>query len=219
MFLLRRNVRNLILFLHSVLAFQDSLKAGPSNVEVPVTATDESIAPLRQHPYTFPSSGWKNLVAGHLISAVFTIQTMLSYFIDTIAGDGKSSSNFKAISATDNSAMRLFQRGFVQNIKVVASGKFVHYKARCEPEMKSTKSYLIKLSVEIVGGSGDGARNVTRVVYACGTCPFALVSLQVAKKFRFTFGPITFSRSIVSLRKKYHRVACCIVSILSPKSK
>jgi uncharacterized Zn finger protein len=37
--------------------------------------------------------------------------------------------------------------------------------------MKSTKSYLIKLSVEIVGSSGDGARNVTRVVYAECTCP------------------------------------------------
>lgn len=88
---------------------------------------------------------------------------MISYFIDTIAGDGKSSSNFKAISATDNSAMRLFQQGFVQNIKVAVYGKFVHYKARCEPEMKSTKSYLIKLSVEIVGGSGDGAKNVTLI--------------------------------------------------------
>ena len=96
---------------------------------------------------------------------------MLSYFIDTIAGDGKSSSNFEAISATDNSAMRLFQRSFVQNIKVAAYGKFVHYKACCEPEMKSTKSYLIKLSVEIVRGSGDGARNVTHVVYAECTCP------------------------------------------------
>jgi hypothetical protein len=29
--------------------------------------------------------------------------------------------------------------------------------------MKSTKSYLIKLSVEIVGGSGDGAKNVTLI--------------------------------------------------------
>jgi hypothetical protein len=61
---------------------------------------------------------------GCLISATFTIQTMLSYFIDTIAGDGKSSSNFKVISATvtDNSAMRLFQWGFVQNIKVAVYG-------------------------------------------------------------------------------------------------
>ena len=35
--------------------------------------------------------------------------------------------------------------------------------------------------------------------FTCGSCPFALVSLQVAKKFRFAFGPISFSRSIVSL--------------------
>lgn len=54
---------------------------------------------------------------------------------------------------------------------MAAYGKFVHYKARCEPEMKSTKSYLIKLSVEIVRGSGYGTRNVTHVVYAECTCP------------------------------------------------
>ena len=35
---------------------------------------------------------------------------------------------------------------------------------------------------------------------ACGTCPFALVSLQVVKNFRFAFSTISFSRPILSLR-------------------
>ena len=66
------------------------------------------------------------------------MQTMLGYFLDTIAGDGKSSSNFKAIATTDNSAMGLFQPGLVKNIQVAASNDIVCYMGRCEPEMKSS---------------------------------------------------------------------------------
>ena len=82
-------------------------------------------------------------------------------------------------------------------------------------------SMLIWLKKSTAAGKEeeDNKQVVRSAANACGTCPFALVSLQVAKKFRFAFGPISFRRSIVSLRKKYHRVACCIVSILSPKSK
>lgn len=99
------------------------------------------------------------------------MQTMLSYFLDTIAGDGQTSSNFRAISATDNGSMRLFQHGFVQSIQVASSNSIVYYKARCEPEMKSTASYQIKLSVEMVGGDGEYAKNVQQVVYAECSCP------------------------------------------------
>ena len=87
---------------------------------------------------SFSSSGWRKLVAGHLLSVTFTKCIMLSYFLNTIADDGRSSSNLTATSASDNSAMRLFQRGFVQAIQVAASKNIVYYKARCEPEMKST---------------------------------------------------------------------------------
>ena len=46
---------------------------------------------------SFLTTGWKKRVTGRLLSATFTMQTMLSYFLNTIAGDGKNSSNFKAI--------------------------------------------------------------------------------------------------------------------------
>ena len=140
---------------------------GPSNLEASPTTENQD----QKHADSFPTTGWKKLVAGRLFSATFTIQTMLSYFLDTVAGDGKSSSNFKAISATDNSAMCLFQQGFVQNIQVATSNDIVYYKARCEPEMKSTSSYQIKLGVSVVGGDGEEAKNVTRVVYAECSCP------------------------------------------------
>ena len=79
------------------------------------------------------------------------MQTMLSYFLNTIAGDDRSSSNFKAISATENSAMRSFQQGFVQMIQVAASNNIVYYNASCEPEMKSTVPYQMKLGWELLG--------------------------------------------------------------------
>ena len=38
---------------------------------------------------------------------------------------------------------------------MAASDNIVYYKAHCEPEMKSTTSYQIKLGVEVVGGGGE----------------------------------------------------------------
>ena len=109
----------------------------PARVEASASRTTESPQRARAGS-SLPSSGWKKLVAGRLLSATFTMQTMLSYFLDTIAGDGRSSNNFKAIAATDNSAKRLFQRGFIQAIRVAGSNNIVYYKARCEPEMKNS---------------------------------------------------------------------------------
>jgi len=111
------------------------------------------------------------IVAGRLKCAEFNIQTMLKYFLDTVAGDGQSSSNFKAISATDNKSLRLFERGYVQRIEVVAAHVVVHYRARCEPEMRSSKAYLFKLSVKIGSGSGDHSRAVDKVTFAQCSCP------------------------------------------------
>ena len=121
-------------FVRRVVAFKE---AWPEPACVEASHTTESPQRARAGS-SFPSSGWKKPVASSLLSATFTMQTMLSYFLDTIAGDGRSSSNFKAISATDNSAMRLFQRGFVQAIQVADSNNIVYYKARCEPELKSS---------------------------------------------------------------------------------
>ena len=110
-------------FVRKVVAFKEA-RPEPARVEASASRTTESTQ-CAHAGYSFSSSGWRELVAGCLLSAIFTVQTMLSYFLDTIAGDGRSSSNFKAISATDNSAMRLFRRGFVQAIQVAASSNFV----------------------------------------------------------------------------------------------
>ena len=133
-----------------MVAFKEA-RPEPARVEASASRTTESPQCVCAGS-SFPSSGWKKLVTGQLLSATFTMQTMLSYFVDTIAGDGRSSSNFKATSATDNNAMHLFQQGFVQAKQVPASINFVYYKARCESELKSTVPYQMKLGVEVVGG-------------------------------------------------------------------
>ena len=79
-------------FVHRVLAFKESWPE-PARVEASATRTTES--PQCAHTCSvFPSSGWKKPVAGCLLSATFTMQTILSYLLDTITGDGRSSSNF-----------------------------------------------------------------------------------------------------------------------------
>lgn len=99
---------------------------------------------------------------------------MLKYFLDTVAGDGQSSSNFKAISATDNKSPRLFERGYVQRIEVVTTDSMVHYRTRCEPEMKSSNAYHLRLSAKVASGSqgrSDQCRVVEKVTFAQCSCP------------------------------------------------
>jgi hypothetical protein len=95
---------------------------------------------LQNAVHSFLKAGWKKIVADHLLSATFTIQTMFSYFLDNTA-EGRSFNNFKVIIAMDNSSLRLFQRGFIRNIQLDKCSKIIYHKARCEPEMKSTASY------------------------------------------------------------------------------
>ena len=66
----------------------------------------------------FPTTGWKSLATARTSSACFTVGTMLKYFLDSDAGDGESARNFKAVSSTDNKALRLYQRGYVQKIEL-----------------------------------------------------------------------------------------------------
>ena len=86
----------------------------------------------------FPVDCWKSLTHGRLQSAVFTSHTRLAYILDMIAPDGRATCNFKAISSMDSNSLRLFQRGFIKKIELVAKDGLVFYKARCEPEMRSS---------------------------------------------------------------------------------
>ena len=111
-------------FSYRVVAFKEA-QSDPSHGEESTSRTTESPHCMCSDS-SFPPLGGKQLVAGLLLLATFTMQTMLSYFLDIIAGDGKSTSNFQAMTTLDNSAMRLFQWGFVQAIQVAASDSIVY---------------------------------------------------------------------------------------------
>lgn len=158
-------------------------EAALSNVQpvASVSATVPVEAAVKPEEGRFPTAGWKGLVAGRLQSALFSVHTMCTYFLDTVVSDGDSSSNFKAIAATDSKSLRLFQRGFVKHIEVVAgenaSAGYVFYRAKCEPEMRSSANYKLKLAVKVRPGDVDSEessadREVERVVFAeCMPCP------------------------------------------------
>ena len=123
-------------FVRRVVAFKEAWPE-PERVEASTSRTTES-PPRARAGSSFPSSGWKKLVAGRLLSATFTMQTMLSYFLDTIAGDGRSSSNFKTISATIVQCVYFSEDSSRRFRWLAATINIVYYKARCEPEMKSS---------------------------------------------------------------------------------
>ena len=112
----------------------------------------------------FPASGWLSIAAGRLVSAFFTMQTIVSFFLDSATSDG-AAGNFKALSATDIKSIRLFHSGYGQKIEVCKVDGHVFYKARCQPEMRTKTDYRIKLAVL---GDPEAGRSVT---FASCTCP------------------------------------------------
>ena len=118
----------------------------------------------------FPVEGWKSLTNGRLQSAVFTSHTRMAYFLNMIAPDGRATCNFKAISSTHSKSLRLFKRGFIKKMELVARDGLVFYKARCVPEMRSSSPYKLKLAVETK--LVDDCKAVKSVVFAeCMPCP------------------------------------------------
>ena len=63
------------------------------------------------------SSSRKDTASCRFLCVDFAVKTMLRYFLDTVVGDGKSASNFKASSATDNKSSRIYERRYVQRIE------------------------------------------------------------------------------------------------------
>ena len=96
----------------------------------------------------FPASGWLSIAAGRLVSAFFTMQTIVSFFLDSATSDG-AAGNFKALSATDIKSIRLFHSGYGQKIEVCKVDGHVFYKARCQPEMRTKTDFRIKLAVQV----------------------------------------------------------------------
>ena len=145
---------------------------GPANTPTVVGSTMSvpSEAALTPEEGRFPTSGWKALQDSRLISAFFTSSTKTAYFLDTTAADGEAACNFKAISSTDSKATRLWQRRFVKKVEVVAQDDIVYYRARCDPEMRSSAPYKIKLALKTK--RTPECLEVLKVIFAeCMPCP------------------------------------------------
>ena len=77
-------------------------------------------------PVSFPSVGWSTLQSGRRMCPEFTVETILSLFLNRTTGDGKPTANFKSICG-GNKAMRLFQAGYVSKIRLARIGDKVFF--------------------------------------------------------------------------------------------
>ncbi|XP_065198986.1 uncharacterized protein LOC135830687 [Sycon ciliatum] len=125
-----------------------------------------ALAVIPHDPLDFPVTGWQPIksASGRLLSLSFSMQTMVSYFVDTMTSDGPAK-NFKALAATDSKSIRLYRAGYVQKIELMKANSRVYYRARCQPEMKTKADYKLRLVAQCDSGSA------TSVVGAQCTCP------------------------------------------------
>ena len=93
----------------------------------------------------FPgSANWTSIRQAVNSVPSFSIQDVLTYFIERKAEDKESSNDFKNIT---NSAFSLFRVGHIQKIELASDLDQVHFRCDCLPEMAISKIYKLKLSL------------------------------------------------------------------------
>ena len=60
----------------------------------------------------FPASGWISVQKARLKRPDISVQTILSFFLNTRCKDGESMANFKAVVG-DSKLIRLYEKGYV----------------------------------------------------------------------------------------------------------
>ena len=106
----------------------------------------------------FPDSGpWLPLKCSKDNLPTFSMQNILSYFIERKAKDGESNKDYKNVS---NKAFGLFKHGHVQKIELTSTTDKAYIRCHCLPEMKKTMTYKVEMALS---ESGD-------IIYA--SCPF-----------------------------------------------
>ena len=100
----------------------------------------------------------------------FTVQTMLALFLDSRGKDGRASSNIKA-KVGDNKPIRLFQTGYVSNIKLVRQDDRVYFTAQCQPEMRRASDYRNRFAVECRPSVVSASATVQKFLFSECTCP------------------------------------------------
>ena len=107
----------------------------------------------------FPDSGpWLPLKSSKDNLPTFSMQSILSYFIERKAKDGESNKDYKNVS---NKAFGLFKHGHVQKIEPTSTTGKAYIRCNCLPEMKKTMTYKVEMALS---ESGD-------IIYASCPCP------------------------------------------------
>ena len=93
---------------------------------------------------TFPECVQVNLRTAELQEFCFSLSEIVSYFVLRSVSDGLPADDFKAINKT---AENLFICGHIQCIETVRCDNQLLFKAKCLPQMKKDKVYIVKLGL------------------------------------------------------------------------
>ena len=96
----------------------------------------------------FPDDGWEDFTNASFILENFNFSSghIVSYFVNHSVCDGLPAGDFKAIN---KSAENLFMCGHVQNIQVCATDNNLFIKAKCLPEMRKDRVYLLRVVLNV----------------------------------------------------------------------
>ena len=68
----------------------------------PVAPTSASVTVSAMTDVAFPTTGWQKLESSPELCALVTVQTIVKYFLDSIAADDMPTQSFKALKGTDS---------------------------------------------------------------------------------------------------------------------
>ena len=121
------------------------------------TACDNSAtvttSPSSTAKINFPendSGGWEDLVSSGnsrvptLSSLEFTTSHIVAYFVARSVCDNQPAGDIKSIN---KSAEYLFKCGHVQSIQFATSDSHLLFKAKCLPEMRKDRVYIMKMAL------------------------------------------------------------------------
>lgn len=97
---------------------------------------------------SFPDNGWEDFTKASFILENFQFSSghIVSYFVNRSVSDGLPAGDFKAIN---RSAENLFVCGHVQSIQVCATDNNLFIKAKCLPEMRKDRVYLLRMVLNV----------------------------------------------------------------------
>ena len=98
-------------------------------------------------PIAYPQQGWEDIsTAFSSLKGVLQFNTshIVTYFVNRSVSDGLPASDFKSVN---NSAEYLFRCGHVQAILVCSNEKYLFIKAKCLPEMRKDRVYLLNMAI------------------------------------------------------------------------